>query len=207
MIIRNNLTESFEDNYFTHNRKLKLEEYDDDGKLIDVIEFNQGDLWNFYTFKNNYTSNLTLARKKDREHFKGEKLELVKKLLYLYDEYYFDEDTIKDIEDLFNTYTFEEIEFALSFKNFSNDEAGFSFTLKDYWKIKQMKFNDTLKWIKNSDGMYYAVANDGIKGMSYFEQPTRKQAKYQRVKNDKRIIFLNFRDWKEYSVNENELHS
>jgi hypothetical protein len=167
MFVRNNLTESFEDNYFTHNRKLKLEEYDDDGKLIDVIEFNQGDLWNFYTFKNNNCSDITLARKKDREHFKGKKFELVKKLLYYYDKYYFDENIVADIENLFNTYTFEEIEFALNFKNEFNDEASFSFNLKDYWEMKQMKFIDTLKWIKKSDGMYYAVTNDGIKGMSY----------------------------------------
>jgi len=207
MIIRNKPTKNFEDNYFTHNRKLKLEEYDDDGKLIDVIEFSQGDLWQFYILKNNSCSDLTIARKKDREHFTGKKLELVKKLLYLYNEEFFNEDTLSDIEDLFNTYTFEELEFALTFKNDFNNEAGFSFSLHDYWRMRQMKFIDTLKWIKNSDGMYYAVANDGIKGMSYFEQPTRKQAKYQRVKNGKRIIFLNFRDWKEYSVNENELHS
>jgi len=77
--------------------------------------------------------------------------------------------------------------------------------MTDYSRIKKMKFNDTLDWIKNSDGIHYAVLNEGVKGITFFERPTRKQAKYQRVKNGKRIVFLSFKDWKERIVNENEL--
>ena len=36
-MIRSIRHEKFEDNYFTKNRKLKIEEYDNEGKLIDVM--------------------------------------------------------------------------------------------------------------------------------------------------------------------------
>jgi len=206
MIIRNDYWKNFDDNYFTKNRRLKLEEYDDDGNLIDVIEFNQADLWTFYIFKNNFYNDFDIARKKDRGHFEGKKLELAKKMLYIFNNYYFDEKTIKDMEEIFGAYTLEQIEFALNFKDYRVNEVTDGFvTMQVHSKIKTMKFIDILNWLKNSEGIYYAISNDGKKGMSYFEKPTKKQAKYQRQKNGRRIIFLSFKDWKEYLLNENEL--
>jgi hypothetical protein len=205
MIIRHKDVKQFADNYYTDNRKLKLEEYDDDGNLIDTIEFCQGDLWNFYQMRNNSCNDLTIARKKDRDHFKGKELELMKRIMYLFNDYYFDENTIKDIETIFREYTVEEIEFALSFKNYAYNECNYNFSMEEYFKIKEMSFYDLLKWVKDCEGIYYAVSNNSIKGMAYLKRPTKKQAKYQRQKNDKRIVFLNFRDWKEYIVNESEL--
>ena len=43
-MIRSIRHEKFEDNYFTKNRKLKIEEYDNEGKLIDVIELARMDV-------------------------------------------------------------------------------------------------------------------------------------------------------------------
>lgn len=198
-------TNQFEDNYYTKNRKLKIEEYNDNGDVIDTIDFSQKELWEFYIFKNNSCNKFELARKKDRDYFKGKKLELVKNMIYLFKDFYFDENIIKKMELIFETYTVEEIEFALDFKNYIYGETDNYFIWEDYFKIKEMNFMDVLIWIKNTEGMYYAVENDGVKGMHYLEKPTKKQAKYQRQKNGKRIVFLNFRDWKEYLVNESEL--
>ena len=50
-MIRSIRHEKFEDNYFTKNRKLKIEEYDNEGKLIDVIELSQKDFGNFICIK------------------------------------------------------------------------------------------------------------------------------------------------------------
>lgn len=77
--------------------------------------------------------------------------------------------------------------------------------MKDNAFLQNMSFEDVLKWMKTVTGIYYAVANDGTKGMIYLDKPTKKQAKYQRQRNGKRIVFLSFKDWKEYSVSENEL--
>ena len=84
----------FKDNYFTNNRKLKLEEYDDNGNIIDTIEFSQNDLWDFYVYKNNWSIDFDIARKKDREYFKGDELELAKKMINLIDNNYFGLDKI-----------------------------------------------------------------------------------------------------------------
>lgn len=77
--------------------------------------------------------------------------------------------------------------------------------MKDSAFFKNMSFEDILKWIQSVNGIYYAVANDGTKGMAYLDKPTKKQAKYQRQRNGKRIVFLSFKYWKEYSICENEL--
>lgn len=205
MITREKSNEEFQDNYFTKNRKLKLEEYDDNGNLIDVVEFSQKDLWDFYVFKNNWGTDLRLARKSDREYFKGKQLELLKRMLYLFNDYYFDDNIVKEFENIFNTHTIEEIEFAIDFKNYYYNENQSILSADDFYKVKRMKFIDVLNWVKSSDGIYYAVENDGTKGMTYLEKPTRKQAKYQRQRNGKRIVFLSFKTWKEYEVNESEL--
>lgn len=205
MITREKNNEEFQNNYFTKNRKLKLEEYDDNGNLVDVIEFNQKDLWDFYMFQNNWGTDLRLARKKDREHFSGKELKLVKRMLYLFNDCYFDDNVVREFQNMFDTYTVEEIEFALDFKNYYHNESQAFLTMEDFCKVKRMKFSDVLEWIKSSEGIYYAVANDGTKGMTYLEKPTKQQAKYQRQKNGKRIVFLSFKTWKEYEVNESEL--
>ncbi|NFO86099.1 hypothetical protein FDC58_16735 [Clostridium botulinum] len=196
---------NFEDNYYTYNKKLKLEEYDDEGNLIDVIEFNKKDLWDFYIFKNNGYIDFRFARKKDREYFKEEEFEIAKRIMEVSDFMYFDENTIKYIENILKTYTLKEIEYALNFKNYYYNEMNGYLSMEDWAKIKKMKFEDILKWIKEVDGIYYATKNDGTKGMMYLEKPTKKQAKYQRQKHGKRIVFLSFSDWKEYIVNEDDL--
>lgn len=39
---------NFKDNDITYNRKLKIEEYDDNGNIIDCVEFSPKDLMEFY---------------------------------------------------------------------------------------------------------------------------------------------------------------
>jgi len=108
---------------------------------------------------------------------------------------------IRAIEDMFNKYKYEQIEFALNF-NLNPDE--FYIAPQDYDYIRNMKFSDILEWTSSSSGIYYAVLNDGSKGMLFLTKPTKKQAQYQRNKGN-RIIFLSFQDWKEYLVNEKAL--
>lgn len=200
------ITNDFKDNEITYNRKLKLEEYDDNGNLIDCVEFSQKDLMEFYILKNNGYNDLKTARKNIKDYFNVGNKELKTKLLnHIFYEYTLNDDLVDSIESILTTYTEEEIQFALSLKNYFYNECTFLLNMKDSAFFKNMSFFEVLNWIKNIDGIYYAVANDGTKGMAYLEKPTKKQAKYQRQKNGKRIIFLNFTDWKEYSISENEL--
>ena len=55
---------NFKDNDITYNRKLKLEEYDDNGNLIDCVEFTPKDLMEFYLLKIMDTMIFVLLEKK-----------------------------------------------------------------------------------------------------------------------------------------------
>lgn len=56
--------EQFEDDYFIKNRKLKLEEYDDEGNLIQVKELNNRILAEFIGNMIRDRNPLLIARKK-----------------------------------------------------------------------------------------------------------------------------------------------
>lgn len=70
---------------------------------------------------------------------------------------------------------------------------------------KQLEFREAIKFIENYPGIYYAIDANGQKTYDFIDMPTRQQARYQRLKHGNRIAFLNFSDWKEYKLNENEL--
>lgn len=197
---------NFKDNDITYNRKLKLEEYDENGNLIDCVEFSQKDLMEFYILKNNGYNDIRTARKNIKDYFNVGNKELKIKLLnHIFYQYTLNNDLVNSIESIITKYNDNELNFAFSLKNYVYDECNFLFNMKDSAFFKNMSFEEVLKWIQSVNGIYYAVANDGTKGMTYLEKPTKKQAKYQRQKNGKRIVFLSFKDWKEYSIAENEL--
>lgn len=197
---------NFKDNDITYNRKLKLEEYDDNGNIIDCVEFSQKDLMEFYIFKNNGYHDIRTARKSIKDYFNVGNKELKLKLLnHIFYQYRLNNGLVNTIESIITTYNDDELNFAFLLKNYVCDECNFLFSMKDSAFFKNMSFEDVLKWIQSVNGIYYAVANDGTKGMAYLDKPTQKQAKYQRQKNGKRIVFLSFKDWKEYYISENEL--
>lgn len=197
---------NFKDNDITYNRKLKLEEYDDNGNIIDYVEFSSKDLMEFYLLKNNGYHDIRTSRKSIKDYFNVGNKELKIKLLnHIFYQYRLDNNLVKFIDSIITTYSDDELKFALSLKNYEYDECNFILNMKDNAFLKNMSFEDVLKWMRSVNGIYYAVANDGTKGMAYLDKPTKKQAKYQRQKNGKRIVFLSFKDWKEYSISENEL--
>ncbi|MGG7212082.1 hypothetical protein ACQPUY_00540 [Clostridium nigeriense] len=197
---------NFKDNDITYNRKLKLEEYDDNGNIIDCVEFSQKDLMEFYIFKNNGYHDIRTARKSIKDYFNVGNKELKIKLLnHIFYQYTLNNDLVNSIESIITTYNEDELNFAFSIKNYVWNECKFQLSMQDSSFFKNMSFEEVLKWIQSVNGIYYAVANDGTKGMAYLDKPTKKQAKYQRQKNGKRIVFLSFKDWKEYSISENEL--
>ena len=197
---------NFEDNDITYNRKLKLEEFDDEGQLIDCVEFSQKDLLEFYILKNNGLHDIRTARKNIKDYFNTGNTKLKTVLLNnVFYNHKLDDNLINLIESILNTYSEDAINFVLTLKDYHYNESSLILSLKDINMLKESNFFDLLAWTKNTTGIYYALSNDARKGMYYFEKPTKKQAKYQRQKHGKRIIFLNFKDWKEYLVSESEL--
>lgn len=193
--------------YFTKNRKLKLEEYDDQGNLIDIIEFDDNELGNFLISKINSYSGFSVSRYAERNYFTDQQLELFKKILCAigYRGTLLTPTDINVVENIFNNNTLEQIKFALDFKNYVYDDISLNFSLSDSSKFKNLNFYHILEWTNTSPGIWYAIDDKGNKGMAYLKEPTKKQAKYQRTKNGKRIVFLSFKDWKEHLVLEDDL--
>ena len=194
--------------YFTKNRKLKIEEYDDNGNLIDTIEFSDVELWNFCLDKVNSYQSFDIMIKYDREYFKGEK----KKLFYsiaIALNYHLGFITIKEVKEidrLFEKYSLEQLRFASKFKDYLSEEVylyEFSHKEKSYFDNK--KLIDILEWTNNTSGFWYSVGDNGRVGRGYLNKPTKHQARYQRTKYGKKIVYLSFKDWKEYLINESEL--
>lgn len=200
--------------YMTKNRKLKLEEYDDDGNLIDVKEFVGDDLFNFIHYQTNFNEALSVARKNDIDIFSKEQIKIIDKIItlsrlshaYVESEkeiYWFTDAESKMFKNLFEKIPKQDLEFAIELAN--GNQGGFNTSLKSKYAFKKYSLFDALRFINSRDGIYYAVNNDGKRAYDFVNKPTKQQAKYQRIKNGRRTVFLNFSDWKEYIVSEDEL--
>lgn len=200
--------------YMTNNRKLKLEEYDEKGNLIDIREFENEDLFNFIHYQTNYNKSLSVARKKDIECFQEDELKIIddiitfSKLKYTYGEsdkdfYWFTYKESQIFKEIFETVPKQDLKFALELVN--DGQGAFNTSLKSEYAFKKFGLIEALEFIKSRKGIYYAVNNNGERAYDFVDKPTKKQVKYQRVKNGRRTVFLNFKDWKEYIVNEEEL--
>lgn len=202
-------------NYMTKNRKLKLEEYDDNGNLIEVRELDDEDLFTLCMHNTNAYKATKFARKEDLDEFNKEELEIIDKVFdtKVYDcycreksipFYWFDKETVGWFKEFFKTYNQNEIKFALEMIHYS-DGRKFNVSPKSPYFGKELNLLTVLKFIRERDGFYYAVNNKGERTYDFVDKPTKKQVKYQRTKNGNRCIFLNFKDWEEYLVTEDEL--
>ena len=200
--------------YMTKNRKLKLEEYDEKGNLIDIKEFTGEDLFNFVHYQTNFNKALSVARKKDIEIFSSDELKIIYDIITLsklrccygngkQEFYWFTNEEANFFKKIFKEVPKEKLKFALILAN--NGKTAFNTNLKSEYYFKKFSLSEALDFIKNRDGIYYAVNNNGERTYDFVDKPTKKQVKYQRVKNGRRTVFLNFRDWIEYIVNEDEL--
>lgn len=194
--------------YLTKNRKLKLEEYDDNGNIIDVIEFTDKDLYEFCIDRVSSYNEFSISRKAEREYFKGEELELFHKLRFALNKCgsYITKKEIEEIDVIIKNYDLEVLKFVLDFKDFGySDYLRYQFPMKEQSKYRNMNLFEALEWVKNTHGIWYAIDNKGNRGMAYLEEPTKKQAQYQRTKNGMKIVYLSFKDFKEYLVEESKL--
>ncbi|NHI49107.1 hypothetical protein FDE94_14925 [Clostridium botulinum] len=200
--------------YMTKDRKLKLEEYDENGNLIDIREFQGEDLFNFIHYQTNFHKALSVARKKDVECFSKDELKIIDDIINLSklrcaygesdrDFYWFADEESKIFKEIFETVPKQDLKFALELTN--KGKGAFNTSFKSEYSHKKFGLIEALKFIKNRDGIYYTVNNNGKRVYDFVDKPTKKQVKYQRVKNGDRTVFLSFRDWSEYIVDEDEL--
>lgn len=213
MIKRGKFFSGYEDKYFLKNRKLKLEEYDDDGNIIDSREFDDDELAMFISIMGNELKAIKIARKKSLENFNDEDLKIIERFI-VYSRYrqallgkgryinYIYEDDVELFKKLLEQPK-EKLNYALDICM-----AGRSFFLtkiaSEYGR-RDLTFAEAIKFIDDREGIYYAVNNKGKRVYDFIDKPTLKQSQYQRKRNGNRTVFLNFSDWKEYIVDESEL--
>lgn len=208
--------------YMTKNRKLKLEEYDDNGTLIDVREFSENDMFAFIHQQTNNAKALSVARIKDLNIFSDEELVIVEKLIdysiykSLYSTnrdtamfYWFtkiEANKIRKFLDKFDgNYNIISFALDLAMPVILDGESSFKTRIGAPYFNYKLTLGEALDFIKNRDGIYYTVNNNGERVYDFVDMPTKKQVKYQRTKNSNRTVFLNFKDWKEYIIDESEL--
>lgn len=97
----------------------------------------------------------------------------------------------------------EKIDYILSI-TYSSGQYGLILPLGSPYK-RRLNLLDSIEFVNQRNGVYYAVNNAGKKTFDFIDKPSRKQVKYQRVKNGCRTVFLSFHDWKEYLITEDEL--
>lgn len=194
--------------YLDENRKLKLEEYDNDGNLIEVREFNRNDIANFLCMLANEGRELEVAKKKDLALFSEEEKKVLDDIYYYrrYDSnllrkaYLLDDKATKYFRNLFNTHGIEAVKLAINIARDRHTGGGFNVTPKSEYYCMKWTLESALDFIKNRAGIFYTVDSEGKRVYDFVDKPTKKQVAYQRNKNGHRTVFLNFKNWKEYLV-------
>lgn len=194
----------------TKNRKLILQEYNDNGELIDTREFNDNILMAFINLMYSSYKSLDVARIKHLKQFNEEELKLIDEII-CYSKLWeiigtgkaLTLESDKDVK-LFKEILKipkEKLEYALDMSY--PQRSGFIVALNSKYRRKY-SFIEALRFIEERTGIYYAVDNQGNKCWDFIDKPTLKQYKYQ-LKKGRRTVFLSFKDWKEYLINEEDL--
>lgn len=201
--------------FFTKNRKLVLKEYDDNGNLLEERVFGEKELAKFISIVRNDYDQLKVARYKHLKQFTEEELELIEKCIYHmalnsnYNSNYrvIGLDTDEDVEFYKELLKMPKEKLELAINLSTPHQGGFNVSMgSPYAHISsKMTLDDAIEFINNRTGIYYTVTNEGKRRWDFVDKPTLKQYKYQLQKNGERTVFLNFQDWKEYIVTEEDL--
>ncbi|MEN6656608.1 MULTISPECIES: hypothetical protein [Bacillus] len=136
---------------------------------------------------------------KDLLQFTEEQKDIINEILEREDMFLSKKQTIF-FKNLFKENSLEKIQYAL---DLMQDNWAFNTAMNSpYYAKKSSAFEEALDFINESDGIYYAMKQDGTKHLDFIDKPTKEQAVYQRVKNGNRIVFLSFLDFKIYVVSE-----
>lgn len=196
------------------NRKLILNEYDDDGNIIASQEVSEKMFSMAMMSWWNYGDILDIPRVAIRNKYNEKEWSRITELFYYiyandrvgtnrypkFDE--IDEDFCMYIS-IFLAMEDEKYKFIMSISRIQG--CVFNTKLASPYAYKEYGLQEAIEFIAERDGIYYTVDNKGNRVYDFVDRPTLKQAKYQRTKNGNRTVFLDFGSWKEYIVNECDL--
>ena len=187
------------------NKRIIIEDLDSDGNVMSTNTLVEEDKDLILSVMVAINDNLYLAKKEDVEIFNDDEIEVIKELMWR-DNFFLTKESIEKLKVFLNIHKLEKIKFALHLSR-KDIYGGYQFCTSpnNPFYLKEFDFIEAFEFIEEREGIYYAVTNEGEKHWDFIEEPTKKQAQYQRRKNDNRIVFFSFEDWKEYLVSENEL--
>lgn len=186
-------------------RKVFLNEYDEEGNLIESRELSDWHLKSVLAMARNYKREIDVLSISIKNKFSKKEwdlIEIIEKSILGGRMDFYDEHNINILKDLLNEPE-EKIRFAADMS--ANIYKKYIPTLESPYPYEKIDFLDGIKFINSRGGIYYAVNNTGSSTCNFVDPPTRKQAEYRRKKYGDRIVFLSFEDWKEYIVHEDEL--
>lgn len=193
--------------YLTKNRSLTLKEYDDKGNLIDCRVLPEWVAKVAYESVLNYGGIKEVSRAEYYYGFSDEQWEFIK-LIYKNPKgyYFYDNNFMEYCKCLFEKNPIEKLLLAASLSKETYCMKGnLNVHPTSEFFGKKFDFEEALKFIEERPGIYYAVDKQGRRTYDFVDKPTKRQASYQRNKNGYRVVFLSFRDWKEYVVDEEQL--
>lgn len=204
--------DDFYKDYFTKNRGIMLVEYDDDENIIDIKEFD-GVVLSMFLFNMWNAERVTdIMRRKYREQFTEEELKLINKIIVLQERFeplkqsrkveFFTDDDIELFKKVLRE-PVENIKFAFEIA----DPHGKYFNLSPGVSHSKFRFDffEAIDFINSRPGIYYTTNSEGQKVRDFVDRPTLSQYSRRLENHGEILIFLSFKDWKEYIVNESDL--
>lgn len=188
------------------NRKLFLNEYDDNGNLLESRELDPRHIRNLIQFSQ-YASSVDLMRLEQKEKFTSTEWNRLKDLecrLFRENFNFDDAEYIDLLKELFS-YPKEKYDYILSLVSSQGEKSFINCDYNSPYPTLKFTLIEAIQFVNSRSGVYYAVNNEGQKTYDFIEVPTLRQATNRRNKHGDRIVFLSFQDWKEYAVSENEL--
>ncbi|WP_088186363.1 hypothetical protein [Desulfosporosinus sp. FKA] len=186
---------------------IRVEEFDENGNLVNEVEY-PGDFFEILagsSFENMFRD----LPFHIRGQFAAKDLKLMKKIsaMKLESGLNLELNFIKNCLTLIDLYGLEFLEKTLDFMK-KHKLHLYSFPFNDQKKAHQFNFNDRLNFFceRKNNGIYFSAYTNGGVRIIYEETPTKKQAKYQRLKNDCHIEFMKLPEFKLWKVSEGELN-
>lgn len=106
------------------------------------------------------------------------------------------QESVIAIRDLIDKHGLQKIEFANDLAYGSHWNVS---SKSPYYKV-YLTFDESLDFISEREGFYYAMDKQGNRVYDFVDRPTKSQIKYQQNKNENQVVFLSFSDWKLHNI-------
>lgn len=206
--------DGYEDDFYTKNRRLVLEEYDEQGNLIDARDMGKDGIANLVANKIYEFKGLEVARIEILNQFTDEELKEIHEFIRLNNtclghsdngSFFIGYITDRHVELFKELMSVSKEEREFIYECMNEQCCGRSVMCAMGTPNLPIHFHKIREYVRTNEGIYYAMSTTGELKWRYDKKPTKKQANYQRTKNGNKIILRSFRDWRYHDISEAEL--